>query len=282
MARELFDYPDSRWQSLCGDFPSALLDTHPRGEFVAMQVLLYEEVTTERAAIWNTKTRKIHWNPGNVNALCWVEDGNEILVLEKIQKEGVLRPPHFATPTQSEYKHLMRRMSWPGLETISFLELKFPMGWPIDIVSSPTDKLTCFVWQDQCESGIEYVSWKEGDLHQLLDIGFCKANSNLIQGPVFNPDGTAIAIAFGAGVWWAETPDKPSQGGEFPVGSIIFSETGSGKYIQKDIFVNIPEGWRPKDPTNSVHNEYLPAPIFLSSHEIKIELPTGEIKLISF
>jgi hypothetical protein len=86
MTLELFGLPDSGWQPLLGTFPSALLDTHPSGKFVAMQVLLYDEVTIERAAIWNTKSRQVHWNPGNANALCWIENGSELLVLEETRR----------------------------------------------------------------------------------------------------------------------------------------------------------------------------------------------------
>jgi hypothetical protein len=280
MGRELFDLYDQKWEPLEGSFPSALLDTHPSGDFVAMQVVLHNEVTTERAAIWNTKARKIHWNPGNANALCWIENGTELLVLEKLHKEGAIRPPLFVTPTQAEYQHFLRRMSWPGLDTISCIELKFPMGWLIDIVPSPVDKLACFVWQDQCESGIEFVSWREAELCQLPKKGFCM-DSNLIQGPVFNSDGSIIAMTFGGGFWWGSTPEEPSPGGNFNVGCLIWSETGSGIYNRIDLDVTIPAGWKPRDPEDVLHNEFLSRPEFISPHEVKIALPTGEEQLLS-
>jgi len=280
MSREWLKNPDITWELLEGAIPSVYLDSHPSGKFVAMQALSCEEVNTERTAIWNTKTRKIHWDPGNANALCWIENGTELLILEESRKKGAVRPPLFVTPTQAEYQHFMRRMSWPALDTISSLELKFPMGWLIDIIPSPSDKLACFVWQDQCESGIEFVSWKEKELRQLPKIGFCM-NSNLIQGPVFNPDGSTLAMTFGGGFWWGSTPEEPSPGGNFNVGCLIWSETGSGNYHRIDINVSIPIGWKPRDPEDILHNEFLSKPEFISPREVKVLLPTGEERFIS-
>ncbi len=279
MAIILFDQPDTNWQELSGAFPSGLIDTHPGGKYVALQVQLFDEVTTERAAILNSKTRKIFWNPGNANALCWIEQCSEMLILEKVYTEGSVRPPIYATPTQEEYQHFMRRVSWPGLETISCIELKFPMGWLIDVVASPIDKLACFVWQDQCESGIEFVTWTEGKLRQIPNIGFFM-DSNLIRGPVFSPDGSILAMTFGGGIWWADEPEKFSSGGVKKVGSVVWSETGSGRYYRSDLQTEVPDGWRPEDPNDILKNEFLPLPEFITPKEISIVIPTGEKKLI--
>lgn len=281
MTREWFDIPDDKWEALTGFFPIACLDRHPSGNYVSMQIIdTNDEVITERAAIWDTKTRKIVWSPENTNALCWIERGSELLVLEKFPKKGAERPPLFVTPTQSEYQHFMRKVSWPGLETISRLELKFPMGWLIDIVSSPVAELACFVWRDQCESGIEFVSWESGELQQLPKMGFL-TDSTFIQGPVFNENGTVLAMSFGAGCWWSESPDEPSAGGSFNAGYIIWTETNSGRYNRIDIEVILPAGWLPEDIEDNLHNMCLSRPIFISPNEIKISLPTKEERIIS-
>jgi len=282
MARDLFDYEDSKWEALEGGLPSAYLDTHPTGKFVTMQVVLPDSIVTiERAAVWNIKTHKIHWNPGNANALCWIEEGSEMLVLEESPKEGYIRPPLFVTPTQEEYRHFMRRISWPGLDTISCLELEFPHGWLTDVIASPADSLACFVWEDQCEAGIEFVSWEEGELRQLANTGFYGRGSNKIQGPVFSSDGTILAMTFGVGCWWAEELDMPSKGGEFNVGCLVWSETGSCEYRRIDIDVSVPAVWRPDNPEDMLHNEYLSRPEFICTHEVKILLPTGEERRFS-
>jgi hypothetical protein len=165
------------------------------------------------------------------------------------------------------------------LDTISCIELSFPHGWLVDIVVSPTDSLACFVWIDQCEAGIEFVSWQQGGLHQIPNIGFC-GNSNRIQGPVFSPDGTVLTMSFGAGLWWSNIPDKPSPGGDFNVGYVIWSETGSGSYKRLDISVSIPPGWQPRKPEDILRNEFLSQPEYICTHEVKVVLPTGEERLL--
>jgi hypothetical protein len=280
VGRKWLESPDSKWEALAGALPDVCLDVHPSEEFVAMQVLPSAGFTNERAGVWNTKTRTIHWNPGNANALCWIEGGNELLVLEELHDEGVTKPPVLATPAQREYRHFMRRLSWPGLDTISCLELEFefPHGWLVDVVASPADALACFVWEDQCEAGIEFVSWEGPRLQQLPNIGHYE-NSNRIQGPVFSADGTVVVMTFGAGVWWAETPDDSSAGGKLNVGRIVWGKTKSGRYRRIDIDVSVPAGWRPEDPQDMLHNECLSMPVFTCPHEVRVVLPTGEERL---
>ena len=279
MTRKWLDDPDNKWEALDGNFPVACLDIHPSDKFISMQVIAYNGITNERAAIWDVNTKKIVWCPENASALCWIENGTELLVIERIYQPSKEKPSLYATATQNEYKYFMRRLSWPALDTISSIELNFPLGWIIDVVPSPTDKLVCFVWQDQCESGIEFVSWQQSELKQLPDIGFY-GNSNRIQGPVFSSDGTTLAMSFGVGFWWAETPEGPSLGGDFNVGCLIWSETGSGSYNRIDINVSIPNGWKPRDPEDILHNEFLSKPEFVCKHEIKIQLPTNEERII--
>ena len=279
MAREWLEGPDITWESLQGTIPSVHLDSHPNGKFVAMQVGPSNDSMIEQAAIWNTITRKIYWNPGNANALCWIENGNELLVIERIYQPGQVRPSIFVTPTQNEYKYFMRRLSWPKLDMISRLELHFPQGWLIDVVASPVNNIASYVWQDQCESGIEFVSWEDRKLHQLFKKGFY-CNSNLIRGPVFNSDGTLVAITFGAGIWWADTPDMPSSGGYKNVGFLIWGEVGSGLFHRIDIEVNIGSGWKPDEPEDILHNEFLSLPEFVCHNEVKVILPTSEERMI--
>lgn len=280
MTLDIFRKPDRKWESFLGVYPSALIDTHPSGEYVAMQVVQTdEEVTRERAAIWNAVSRKLFVIPENANALCWIERGTEVLILEEFYRDVNTRPPQYATPIQSEYRHFSRRLSWPAMDTIEKIELKFPMGWLIDIIPSPLEKIACFVWQDQCEAGIEYVSWEDGHLEQLDSIGFT-TDSNLIRGPVFNEESTFIAMTFGNGCWWSESPDIPSPGGQFCAGYLIWSEAKSGKYQRLDINIDLPADWKPEDPEDIINNEFLGKPVFINSNEVKILLPTKEERII--
>ncbi len=272
--------PDESWESLDGNFPVACLDIHPSNQFISMQVISDYGYTNERAAIWDVKTKNIIWCPDRVNAICWIENGKELLVLETKYDTTANRPNLYATPTESEYQYFVRRLSWPDLDDSSHLQIFIPMGWLIDIVPSPIEKKACIVWQDQCESGIEFISWECGVLKQLAEMGF-KTNSNFIQGPVFNIDGSVLAMSFGAGCWWSDAPDEPSRGGTFNIGHIIWREMNSSKYNRINVNVNVPAGWLPDDPMDILRNMYLSSPTFISPNEVKIQLPTKKERIIS-
>ena len=127
--------------------------------------------------------------------------------------------------------------------------------------------------------GAEYISWEDGHLEQLKNIGFI-TDSNLIREPVFNEEGTFIAMTFGNGCWWSESPDIPSSGGQFYAGYLVWSEAKSGKYQRIDIIIDLPIDWVPEDPEDILNNEFLGKPIFINSNEVKILLPTKEERIL--
>lgn len=274
MTRKWIDKPDPMWEQLRGEPPQIRLDRHPSGEFVAMQVNLQLETMTQRVAVWNTETRNIEWNPGNANALCWIENGNQVLLIEEVFVPDLNRSAVFATPLQREYTHFIEKLSWPARELIDSTEVTFPTGHLVDIVSSPTEALACFVWEDQHEAGIEFVSWRDGKLRQLPDCGYF-GHSNLIQGPVFSPGGRFVAFSYGEGVWWSDDPYMPSSGGTHRVGWVVISEAASGIYRESEVTTSIPEGWLPADP-DSIWNEFLTCPVFITDDTVEVMLPTGE------
>lgn len=281
MARIWFNDNENKWEKLSDVSPNAILDEHPSGEYVAMQALPITE-TTERAAIWNTKTGSIHWNPGNANALCWIEHGREMLVLTESVRSLDNKSTLYVTPIQSEIQHFIQRLSWPGLETIECVELQYPHGWLVDIVVSPTNALACFVWLDQCESGIEFIACKDNYLQQLPNLGYYSHTSNRIQGPVFSSNGVVLAMTFGISYWWGvnDATESSYLSDKRNVGRLVWSEVGSGEYKKIDIDISISEGWEPDEPDDILNNEFISKPEFLSPHEIKIVLPTGEERLL--
>ena len=277
---DYFKKPDNQWESFLGEFPCALMDTHTSGNYLVMQVMQNnEDGANERTAIWNANSRTIAWSSKDICAMCWIENGTELLMLKEMHLDDSSRPSIFTSPVQSEYKHVLVRSSWPAMDIIEEIEIKYPMGWLIDIVPSPSEKVACFVWQDQCESGIEYVSWTNGTLEQLIGKGFL-ADSNLIQGPVFNEDGSMLVMSFGNGCWWSEAPDIPSPGGKIVAGYIVWSEVKSDKYFRSDVLIDVPTGWLPEDPDDILANEFLDKPTFINSNEVKILLPINEEQII--
>jgi hypothetical protein len=279
MAREWLDEDDRDWEPLLGKRPSCRLARHPGGDFVAMQVSAWIETTVERAAVWETRTRKIAWNPGDANALAWAADGGEILVLRESFEPNPSGRGIFATPLQSEYGYSFERRSWPSLHPIASAPIDPPTGWLIDLVPSPGRPMACAVWQDQCEAGIEMVSWEEGQPGQLAGRGYY-GRSNLIAGPAFSPDGRYVAIGYGEPCWWSEDHETPSKGGQLKVGWVVVGDPMAGWYREIDFIVPIPKGWLPADP-NDIRNELLNCPEFMDSRMVQVTTPTGFVKTLS-
>ena len=275
MVRTYFDVPAPEWEPLEGDAPIGLLDQHPSGQYVALQVIVLHETFVWRAAIWNTTTQTIVWNPGDANALCWLPGGHELLVVREIFTPQAERRGIFLTPLQAEFRHLIERRTWPEQRLIDTIDVSFPTGWLVDVIVSPVAPLACFVWNDQCEAGIEFVSWTDGSFQQLHNRGYY-GNSNLLEGPVFSPDGAVVVFSYGTDGWWSEDPELPSQGGTFKVGWIVIYNVAHGSYREVDVLATIPVGWLPEDPERIYHNGAVSCPRFSTLERFSVTLPTGE------
>ena len=156
MVRTYFDVPAPEWEPFKGDAPIQLLDQHPSGQYVALQVIVLHETFVWRAAIWNTTTQTIVWNPGDANALCWLPGGHNCWSCRKYLPTG-RAAGIFLTPLQAEFRHLIERRTWPEQRLIDTIDVSFPTGWLVDVIVSPVAPLACFVWNNQCEAGIEFV-----------------------------------------------------------------------------------------------------------------------------
>jgi hypothetical protein len=262
--------------------PAVLLDEHPGGDFVAMQVMANLAVLAERAAVWSRKSGKIIWRPQNANAICWSSKGDEVLYVWESYQKSAEHPPIIVTPLQSEYTYLFERCSWPDLKFIARCTIKFPMGWPMDIVPSPLGKLACVVWADQGEAGVELVSFLANDTCQLAGQGYYGNWSNLLAGPVFSPDGHFLAFTYGKGVWWSPDGalDTASLGGMQTVGWVVVGDIERKCYREVKVQTNVPEGWLPPDPED-MNYEMLSCPSFINEDCFKVTLPTGEERFFS-
>ena len=127
MPRQWITEPEHEWEPLLGEPPSCQMSVHPSGDYVALQASVWLDTTTERAAVWDTRTKKIVWNPGDANAMAWVPGGNAILLLREV------------------YCFEMR--SWPSLDLIGSCPIEPSTGWLTDVVPSPNGSLACVVWQ---------------------------------------------------------------------------------------------------------------------------------------
>ncbi len=58
MPRQWINEGEHDWEPLLGEPPSCQLSVHPSGDYVALQASVWPDTTTERAAVWDTETKK--------------------------------------------------------------------------------------------------------------------------------------------------------------------------------------------------------------------------------
>jgi hypothetical protein len=105
-------------------------------------------------------------------------------------------------------------------------------------------------------------------------------SSNMITEMSFAPDGSALVWTLGSGYyWWTQSEDpEPSQGGRFRPGKVLIwriARDEPGVVATVPIDVELPRGWLPKDPEDSLLAEVIQGPVFIDDHRFRILLPTG-------
>ena len=252
------------WEPLHGEQPYTLLALHPSGRFASRQVVTWTSTTVERAAIWETETRKLVWDPGNANAICWTPDGAELLLIRDPYDSAVI------ASGQGDYEHYFERRSWPSLEMIECNKYEIPDGWAVGLVAHPRRKLACVVWRDQCCSGVDFVSWEEGVARSLSDVAY-SIGTNLNSDVAFSPDGRYLACAYGEECWWSEDSEEPSPGGEFRAGMVVVTDLNTWEHRDSEIVLSAPAGWEPEDPEDSEFLSRFSTPRFIDAEQFEVQ-----------
>jgi hypothetical protein len=280
MVKRLLKEPERNFEPLHGEQPFVVLDEHPDGQFIAMRVTP-TDVYGERAAVWSTKSRKTVWLPENANALCWTPDGKEVLLVREFYQREPEKHEVIVTPLQSEYSHFLERRTWADKRLVGQCEIDLPRGWIVDLLASPTGTLVCCVWNDQHEGGIELFSIAGKEVRQLDGRGYYGKYSNLLEGPVFSPDGRYLVFTYTNYAWWsANDPETPSLGGQCKVGWIVLGDMEAGNYQVIEVHKLLPKGWLPPDP-NDFCDVLLSSPSFSDPDHFRVVLPTGEERSFS-
>jgi hypothetical protein len=277
VAKRLLQEAEQNFEPLHGKTPVLVLDEHPNGELMALQVLAQDE----RAAIWSTQTRKLVWEPQDVNALCWTPDGNDILLVQELYQRDPQKHRIISTPLQSECYHVLERRSWPDRHLVGRCAITPPRGWITDLLVAPTGEIACYVWNDQHEAGMELLSIAVGRIHQLEGRGYQGKQSNLLEGPAFSPDGRYLVLTYTTYAWWSpDDPETPSLGGQCNVGLVVVGDMTSGSYRVCKVNKPVPGGWLPPEPNDFCYR-CLSRPHFLDADHFVVMLPTGERRSFS-
>ncbi len=162
----------SSFERLHGQRPWRVLDRHPDGRHIALQVIAVLHTTVDRAAVWDLGTGRIAWAPDGVSALAWLPDsGDHVALVHEEYKRAPDHPAIIGSPLQREFAYTFALASWPDHIPQARCPLKFPTGWPVDLVLSPRGDLAVVQWQDQSESGLEFVTITSDGPRQLAETG---------------------------------------------------------------------------------------------------------------
>ncbi len=261
------------YESLDGVPPSVILDRHPDGRFVALQA---HALPLDRAAIWDAVSGKLVWQPADTIAVIWLKNGRRILLVREKYEPDPRHPLIVASPLQSEYQYSCEQRSWPEQVIVGTYPFDLPTGWPDRVVVSPQNDLAAIRWIEQDCAGFVLVQLHEEGDRQLAHHTY-RTEPNLIQGPVFSPDGRFLVLSCGRAFWWndeGEDPRVPATGGQYEIDHVTIYEVTSCSFEEFNIEIQIPSGWLPSDP-DDISYQLLGEPEFLSATKFRVALPTG-------
>jgi hypothetical protein len=292
------------FEPLMNETPFRVLDHHPDGSLVALQVITNHpqtSTTAEFSGIWEIRTGRIVWAPENTIAMAWCADGKEICMLRERYDYDPAAHQIIGGALQSEFTYSWERRTWPEKTLISSCPLIMPTGWPTDLAISPCHTLAAFQWSDQGESGLEFLTITEDGDFQLLDTGLpisksvtplCfrsdgnayPISSNLVTAPTFSQDGRYIVFGWHDDwAWWANrgdgqyvTNETLAKVGKCRIGFLEIIDWEERHVRTIAVTVNLPSGWRP--PSIEGANELLGDPEFLDTEYFRVPLPTGELR----
>ena len=269
------DLPLETFEPVAGVHPGTVLDRHPDGRSVALQLFLGPD---ERAGVWDADTGHLIWWPHATYALCWTADGRHIYVLRRDYDPEPGDPDLESAPLDSGDSYVLECRTWPERRVVGACEVAVPEGWVDRVVLAPRDDLAAIRWIEQDCAGFVLVALDGDRDHQLPDAGYRTA-PNGINGPVFSPDGWFLALSCGKALWWwtdpDEDPETPAAEGRYELGHVAIYDVARGTVRDVSIEAHVPAGWLPADPAD-IDCELLGAPRFIAPTEFVVTLPTGE------
>lgn len=257
-----------QFEAFEGEKPFRLLDQHPDGKHLAMQV---KTADVFLSAIWCADTKRVvcFRADADAHALAWLHQGTQMAVLQN--------------PILSK-DFLFVTYSWPQCDLLQQCSLRFPMGYLFDLVISPTNDFAVCQWTDQCEFGFEFVMLAEHRIVHLAQQGYMNQTTIYTTRPVFHPDGRFwVCCAQTNTSWWAdentlEKYDQPGKGGQREIGSILVFESAH-LLGEIPLLITVPAGYLPPGigTLEGVSDEPVDIadPVFLDGHHIMIRLPLG-------
>jgi hypothetical protein len=185
-----------------------------------------------------------------------------------------------SSPLEGDDWYLLERQSWPDHTPRSTCQVVLPEGWGNAVIASPRGDLAAVRWFEQDAAGFVLVAVQDsGDCH-LPTHGHRVAATNLMQGPVFSPDGRYLTLSCGRSLWWTGDPDGddpaiPARGGHYLIGQVAIYDVATEATREIPIEVDVPAGWLPDDPEEPLDGKLLGTPQFVTVSDFTVTLPTG-------
>lgn len=251
------------FESFEGDKPYLLLDRHPDGTYLALQV---EDKADIAAAIWSAETKRLAWTPEDARALSWLRGGTQLAALQ------------YPISTTELYFALY---SWPQGQLLQECSVRFPFGYVFDLVVSPTNDLAICQWIDQSEFGFEFLTLSGHSTVHLAQQGYIKRGTNRTTRPVFQADGHLWVCAYQDNYGWYLDEDArrdgryiAKEGKQGQLGALqVFHQTKLLGEIP--LIATVPAAY-------SEELEYRLSespPVFLDAHHVMIRFPSGESQI---
>lgn len=256
----------SSFETFESEKPTHLLDKHPDGKHLAMQV---ETEDVFLAAIWNMETKQRVWSPEDAHALAWLQEGTQIAALQN--------------PILSE-DFLFTIYSWPQGQLIHQCPLHFPMGFLFDLVISPKSDLAVCQWTEQTEFGFEFININNQTVAHMAQSGYFHEKTNRSTRPAFSPNGHVWVCCYQEEGCWPNDNDsltqkkRPRKEDQQHIGTVIVFH-GTQKL---DVFPIVPTGTTGDLSQNQTPPAVFPNdldisnPLFIDSQHVMIRLSSGE------
>jgi hypothetical protein len=248
-----------------GNAPYRILDSHPDGQYLAMQSGHAESF------VWERETKRIAWRPDRAIALAWLRDGMQIAVLREA--------------SDAPYEYVV--YTWPEVQLLHRCPVAPPpgWGWMLDLVISPQSDLALCHWVDQAEAGFEFIDITSQGVSQDPQAGYFLEGTNEVTRPVFSPDGQLWTFGHKMyETWWVPDPedidtyDQPALGGTYALGELKIFRGKQPLSQSIPLIATLPTGWKPADP-EAEDVLFLSDPTFLDERHIKIRLPSDETQV---
>ncbi len=257
----MFDF--TAFEAFEGEKPDILLDRHPGGNYLAMQVSTRDLFP---AAIWDAETKRLVWSREDTCALAWLQHGTQLAALQC---------------SLSSDEFFFTLYSWPQGHLLEQCSLYFPFGYWFDLFIAPTNDFAACKWTDQGEFGFEFISIQDHSVTHLAQHGYYHRHTNISTRVAFHPEYCFWVCAYEDNSdWWIDkeaTYDwQPAKVGtrEKLGGLLVFDHTHLLGEIP--VFVTVTADYRPPNVKNFEENEYITDPVFLDAQRVMLRLPSGE------